>query len=192
MAMPIGHHEPNWMSYVARISHASDLRRRVRNLVELAGTDADAAEKAWVKLEFYLRDFSLHMMGKLRNHTSPSKLRQIGDIMEWVDRPQELSDDPLIWALLGAMEATTTLLGGLHAARAIYRIDTLRAANSLAVQLDASQKRAMETYEDLRSEVALWCEDAEPRSIVVTIRETSHGPLLMAHYGPRSSTEVQW
>ena len=70
-----------------------------------------------MKLEFYLRDFSLHMMGKLRDHTSPSKLRQIGDIMEWVDRPQELSDDPLIWALLGAMEATTTLLGGLHATR---------------------------------------------------------------------------
>ncbi|APO93215.1 hypothetical protein BI313_00160 (plasmid) [Xanthomonas vesicatoria] len=179
---PVGNHEPYWMSHVARIATVADLWLRVRELAQTVRNDAVAASTAWQRLEFYLRDYSLHMTRKLRDHSAPYKFRQMEEIMQWVDHPQELSSDPRCWALLGSLEATTILLGGMHAARAFHRSDISRATASLCHQLGTYQAKTLVAYEELRSVMASLCEDARPKSVTLVIKETDEGPILMVQY----------
>ena len=188
---PVGNHEPYWMSHVARIATVSDLWVRVRELVRTARADADAANVAWAKLEFYLRDFSLHMTRKLRDHSAPYMFRQMDEITQWVNRPQDLSTDPRCWALLGSLEATTILLGGMHAARAFHGNDIQRAAACLWFQLGTYQAKSIAAYEELRSVMVSVCEEASPKSVALVIKETDDGPVLMVQYEQDPDRETE-
>lgn len=188
---PVGNHEPYWMSHVARIATVADLWVRVRELARSARDDADAANAAWQKLEFYLRDYSLHMTRKLRDHSAPYKFRQMEEITQWVNHPQELSTDPRCWALLGSLEATTMLLGGMHAAQAFHGSDLRRAAASLWHQLGTYQAKSIVAYEELRSVMASVCEDALPKSVALVIKETDDGPVLMVQYEQDPDRETE-
>jgi hypothetical protein len=188
---PVGNHEPYWMSHVARMVTVADLWVRVRELARSARGDAGAANAAWQKLEFYLRDYSAHMTRKLRDHSAPYKFRQMEEITQVVDHPQELSSDPRCWALLGCLEATTILLGGMHAARAFHGSDIQRAAASLWHQLGTYQAKAIFAYEELRSLMATVCDDALPKSVALVIRETDDGPILMVQYEQDPDREIE-
>lgn len=187
----VGNHDPYWMSYVSRVAQAAALWLRVRDLLKMARENAADADAEWEKLERHLQNFSMHMIHKLRDHTTPALFRQMDDVTDWVTRPQDLSSNPLCWALLGSLEATTILLGSMKAARSIYGANTLRAAVSLSSQLNTYQTKVFHAYEEVRSLMALICEDALPKSVELVIHEVESGPILMVRYEPNPQRDFE-
>ena len=142
-------------------------------------------------LEKHLRVLSRQLAEKLRDNTSPRMFRNLEDVNELVNRPEILSGDPRCWALLGSIEAVTTMLGAMHVSRVIYAGDIRAAAKYLHGQLQIYQAKVIAAYDDIRSLMVTLCEDARPKTVELVIRETDSGPVLMVQYEVDPAREVE-
>lgn len=180
----VGNHPGKWLTDTERFRIVERQVAGMRELAQKLASNPDGAHAAWMKQEGWLFDYCHQLTVRLRDRLPPVVQRKVSDFLECVESPEDLSSDPFVWGILGALDALTAMYGAMVSSRiACGRVH--QATGHLDAAVSAYRAKAYGQYADVHEQCLALCSDADPTSFFVSIDDKQGYPALVMTYRPR-------
>ncbi|WP_440986212.1 hypothetical protein ACQHIH_21970 (plasmid) [Xanthomonas sontii] len=188
ITQPVGNHPAKWMTDTERFRVVSVQAYELRDLRHRLGADPDRARDVWMAKEAELAGICGKLTAILRDRVPPVVFRQIDDMVECMERPEDLSPDCRCWAHLGTLDAVSATYGAMVTAR-LGHSDFDQAALHLLSTFAGYRANAYRLYAEVHAQCQALCWDAEPQSLHVSIADVEGYPVLEVTFNLRRGTE---